>query len=381
MRYRLFAGIFALCLAAWAQTLSVDKLYSFVQNELQFIKDGKSTDKELADFLAKTKLSERLDDRSIEQMQSLGVGPKTLAALRRLGEQSQSLPAAKPIEPPSPPAQAPPPSSEEQAAIIDAVRAYALAYSQNLPDFICTQVTRRFAAPKPGTRYGGREDGEPSWQLQDTLTIRLSFFEQKEDYKVIMQNDNIVSQDYNTLGGSTTRGDFGSMTKAIFERGTQAHFQWDHWGTLRSQLVMVFAYRVDQARSQWQIVTGAKRELQIVPAYHGLVYVVPQTNEIVRVTLEAENVPPSFPVKMAQTILDYGYADLSGQPFLLPLKGQTLMAADDYVSRNDTEFRLYRKYSAESVLKFDTDTPAPLPEDQTKETPAAPPAKNQKKKK
>jgi hypothetical protein len=314
-------------------------------------------------------------------MQSLGIGPKTLAALRRLGEQSQSLPAAKPIEPPSAPAQAPPPSSEEQAAIIDAVRAYALAYSQSLPDFICTEVQRRFAAPRPGTRYGGREDSEPSWYPQDTLTIRLSYFEQKEDYKLIMQNDSPTGQDYKTLGGSTSTGDFGTMTREIFERATQTHFQWDHWGTLRSQLAMVFAYHVEQARSRWQIVYN--RELDIIPAYHGLVYVDPKTHEIVRVTLEAENIPPTFPVKMAKIILDYQYTDLSGQSFLLPLKGQSTMTADDYMTRNDTEFRLYRKYSAESVLKFDTDTPDPLPEDQTKETPATPPpvSKNQKNKK
>ncbi len=382
MRYRLLAGVFALCLAAAAATMSVDKLFTFVQSSLQLIKEGKMTDKDLADFLLEktTKLTERLDDRSIEQMQSLGIGPRTLAALRRLEEQSQSLPAAKPIEPPSAPAQAPPPSSEEQAAILDGVRAYALAYSKNLPDFICTQVTRRFVAPRPGTRYGGRADSEPSWQGPDVLTIRLSYFEQKEDYKLIMQNDTITTQDYKTLGGATTSGDFGSMTKEIFERATQAHFQWDHWATLRSQLAMAFAYRVEQARSQWHIVYD--RQMDIVPAYRGLVYVDPKSREIVRVTLEAENLPPSFPVKMAQSILDYDYADLSGQRFLLPLKAQTLMAADDYMSRNDTSFHNYRKYSAESVLKFDTDTPDPIPEDKTKETPPAPPApaKNQKNK-
>jgi hypothetical protein len=38
------------------------------------------------------------------------------------------------------------------------------------------------------------------------------------------------------------------------------------------------------------------------------------------------------------------------------------------LTRNDEEFRLYRKYSAESEIKFDTETPPPLPEDQTRET-------------
>ena len=54
-----------------------------------------------------------------------------------------------------------PPTSEEQAAILDEVREYALTYSANLPDFICTQVTTRFAAPLPGTRYGGAAGDSP----------------------------------------------------------------------------------------------------------------------------------------------------------------------------------------------------------------------------
>src|ERR1035437_7651616 len=140
MRYRLFAAVLVVCLAATAGTLSVDQLYSFVRSSVQSIKEGKQTDKETADFLATTKLTERLDDRSVEQMESLGIGPRTLAALRGLGAQPQPPPAAKPLEPPAKAQQAPPPSSEEQAAIIDEVRAYALDYSKSLPDFICTQV-------------------------------------------------------------------------------------------------------------------------------------------------------------------------------------------------------------------------------------------------
>src|ERR1039458_5992944 len=130
MRYRLISVFFAACLAAMAVTLTVDQLFSFIQSSIEQIKEGKQTDRETADFLATAKLSERLDDRSVEQMQSLGIGPRTLAALRRLRDQSQTLAAAKPIEPPAKAQQAPPPSSEEQAAIIDEVRAYALDRSE-----------------------------------------------------------------------------------------------------------------------------------------------------------------------------------------------------------------------------------------------------------
>src|SRR5262249_18486813 len=158
-------------------------------------------------------------------------------------------------------------SSEEQAGIIDEVREYALGYTKSLPDFLCTQVTRRKAAPANGLR----RDGEPSWQTMDTLTLRLSYFEQKEDYKLIMVNEKFTTQDYRTVGGGTSTGEFGSLLKEIFERKTEARFEWERWGTLRGRRMLVFRYRVDQAHSGWGL--DYEHREHIMPAYSGLVYV------------------------------------------------------------------------------------------------------------
>jgi hypothetical protein len=368
MRFRLVAAFLAVCLVAAGQTMSLDKLVAFIQSSQGFIKEGKMTDRALADYLGKVNLTQRLDDRTIEELQGMGeLGPKTLEALHALRDRTANLAAGAPVKPPSGYVQPPPPSSQEQAAIISEVRKYALDFSKNLPDFICTQVTRRFASPVPRVRRGSTIDEQPSWRALDTLTIRLSYFGQKEDYKLIMVNNTVTTQDYHEVGGATSTGDFGSMMKDIFEPGTEARFEWDHWGTLRERLTMVFAYRVAQSHSQWHILY--ERSQDIVPAYRGLVYIDKETHEITRVTLMAENIPSGFPVSRAETILDYGYTDISGRTFLLPLKGQVIMSADDYLTKNDTEFRLYRKYSAESEIKFETETPAPLPEEKTEETP------------
>jgi hypothetical protein len=365
---RLLAAVVAVCSIAMGQSLSVDKLVVFLQSSEKMIKEGKMTDRELASYLSKVKLTERLDDRTIENIQGMvPLGPKTLEALHTLRDHSQALAEAKIYAPPPKPVPIPPPSSEEQAAIITEVREYALNYSKTLPDFICTQVTRRFAAPAPGTKYGVAAGNDPSWYALDTLTIKLSYFEQKEDYKLILVNNTATTQDYKTLGGATSTGDFGSMMLEIFQPSTQAKFEWDHWGTLRGRRVLAFSYRVAQYRSQWHI--NYDRKLDIMPAYRGLVYVDKQTHQIMRITLEAEDIPASFPVKRAETILDYDFQEISGHTFLLPLKATTIMAANDYLTKNDEEFRVYRKYSAESDIKFDsTDVPAPLPEDKTKET-------------
>jgi len=342
--------------------MSVEKLSSFLKNYTTD-QQHKPSDAELAGFLAHVKLTERLDDKTVESLASdLRLGAKSTAALHKLRDQSQSLAAAAPAAPVEAPRPIPIPSAEEQGKILQDVREYALSYSKNLPDFICTEREQRYGAPPVRA-------GSPDWRKIDELTKRLSYFEQREDYKLIMRNSQIVSnQDVKSAGGSQSFGDFGSMMREIFEPNSQAHFEWDHWGTLRGRRVMAFSYRVAQSRSQWHLVF--EKKMDIVPAYHGLVYVDNKTHEVMRVTLEAENIPADFPIKRADTVLDYDFQELSGKTFLLPLKSTTIMAASDYLTKNDEEFRVYRKYSAESDIKFDSaDVPAPLPEEKTKETP------------
>jgi len=259
------------------------------------------------------------------------------------------------------------PNSEQQAAIVEDMRDYALTYSKNLPNFLSTQVVRRYQAGAPGSRYGSRTSNEPSWQQMDTLTVRLSYFEQKEDYKLILHNSAPTNEDFHKLGGATSTGEFGSLMRDIFEPATQARFEWDGWARLNGKLVMAFRYNVEQSRSQWGI--DYERKDHIVPAYSGRILIDKDTHVVLRVTLNADDLPPTFPVKQATTILDYDYVDLSGNQFLLPLRSETTMNADGILHKNDTEFRLYRKYSAEAEIKYDI-TPDALPE--TKVAPAAP---------
>src|SRR5207302_8261915 len=77
----------------WAQAaLTVNQLVSFVQSSIQL----KHPDKQVASYLLKLKLSERLDARTIEELQGLGAGPGAMEALRKLMEGSAGLPAPPP---------------------------------------------------------------------------------------------------------------------------------------------------------------------------------------------------------------------------------------------------------------------------------------------
>lgn len=362
MRLRLASAALVVCACLWAgQTLTVNQLLEFIRSSVKM----RMPDKDVAHYLATVKLSERLDGRTVEELQGEGAGPKTIAALDALANESASLPKPQPrtAEAPAykPP---PPPSSEEQQQIISEMRDYAMNYSKSLPDFICMQVTRKYIAQT------GRDD----FHLEATVMESLTYFEQQEHYKVMLVNDRYMDLPHEAVGGATSTGDFGSLLRSTLSPRADATIDFDHWGTLRGTLCYVFSYRISSGRSEWSLSYGRedKSTDRILVGYRGLIYVQKKApHQILRITLAATEIPAAFPIHEASDTLDYGYQELSGVTFLLPLKAKVMLRDDRTRSKNEIEFRLYKKYSTDAVIKFDTDVPAPLPEDQ--EQPAQPP--------
>ena len=90
-------------------------------------------------------------------------------------------------------------------------------------------------------------------------------------------------------------------------------------------------------------------------------------NTIVRIDQEAVNIQPSFPIRQAQETLDYDFTKVGDREFFLPLVATLEMHANVGTwTKNVKEFRLYQKFSADAVIKFDGEL-APLSDDKTKE--------------
>ena len=369
---RLLACMLAVSIVAMGQNntrMSVEKLVAFVQSSEKIIKEEKTmTDRQLAEFLSKVKLTEKLEARVVEDLEALDLGPYTRRALEKLRVDSQTLGASslKQVLPDEP---IPPPSALEQGAILDAVRDYVANYDNNLPDFVCTEVEHRLIAPKPGTRYGGRPGSDPSYTEADTVTNRLSYFEHKEEKHTILVNSRPVFTSYDNLSGSTSNGDFGTMLRDLFSRRAQAHFEWARWATLRGRMTMVFTFRVAQPNSTFTIgVKDVKRE--IVAGYSGEVFVDKETRKVTRLLEVAQDIPADFPVHHAQERLDYDYADIGGHQYLLPYRGELLMEGEEVFSKNLLDFLHYKKYSADSEITYDMPKDLSIPDASLQETPA-----------
>ena len=255
--------------------------------------------------------------------------------------------------------------------MIEAIREQALAYTNHLPNFICTQVTRREIASAPDGLLGVRTSrngsaaprGLGQWQLSDTVEEQLTFFDRHENYKLLKLDGRTAAPGQSPPPGLASTGEFGSTLESIFEPESQAQFEWKRWETLRKRPVSVFTYRVEKSRSMSQLETPA---VHITVAYHGLVYADRETKTVLRVTTAAE-APPDFPLQDVTHILDYASVSIAGEQFVLPIYsemqsraseeffkyGTSSVGSRQLMMRNRIDFRGYRKYTADSELKID----------------------------
>jgi hypothetical protein len=354
MRFKFILVLLCTALIALGQrAMTVAELTTFIKSQIKLKADDKLT----ANFLRTIKLTQKLDDATVENLQGLGAGPKTVAGLRKLEEESASLGAAPPPPAPVVRAQAPPPDSMEQAEVLAAMKEYALSYTNKLPNFLCVQITRRHYDPKdPRYRSGG-----------DSIQEQINFYEHKEKYTVQMHNGASVHNiSHDQLGGVTSSGEWGSMLHNIFTPESGAQFDWDHWGTLRGKPMYVFAYRIEKDRGYSMLDRETNKEY--TSAYTGLVYADKETKEIQRITLKTVEIPSDFTIKDVELTLDYKATDISGHLYTLPFHFELNSVGIHGKSNNAADFKMYQVYGADTTITF-VDDSAPAA-DQLKEQPA-----------
>jgi len=235
------------------------------------------------------------------------------------------------------------PTADEQHKAIEAVRQAALNYSAGLPDFFCTETIRRFR----------NSTSVPEWAPMDTLTVQLSYYGHREEYKLLLVNGEKTKIRYDEAGGSVSQGEFGSMLKEVFTPDAQALFEWDSRSSVRGRLVQVYRYSVLPENAHYQLTfnTGERR-FSAYAGRHGLVYVA--GGDILRITSEADHLPPNFPIDQLHVTLDYDSTEIGGRSFLVPHSAVVEMIAGVLGSKNEIEFRDYRKFSADAGISFDT---------------------------
>lgn len=232
----------------------------------------------------------------------------------------------------------------ERSAVIEKVRAYALGYAKNLPNFTCTQTTRQMMA---------RESfGKMLPPAGNVIEEQVSFVDNREIRKVVRINGRpAAAEGPDQQSGTISRGEFGNLIESIFDPATSADIRWDRATVLNKRPLYVLAYRV--AQSQGYTLTETKRTIQV--PYQGFVYVDPETMTVVRIEMKCFDIPKDSEYMVAALTIDYQPAQVAGREFILPAhyglhyqmtRGRMINAAD---------YSNYRRFSADATIQFEGD--------------------------
>jgi hypothetical protein len=232
-------------------------------------------------------------------------------------------------------------SMSEQTQIIERAREIALLYTANLPNFISTETIRR----------SGLSKGSQTWKPLDTLTVDVAFSDKGERYNMLAINGKPTKKTFSQVGGAKSDGEFGTILRWIFRTESATKFHWERSEELRGRPMYVFSYDIEQNHSVYIVGTN---QLRMITAFGGLVYVDRETSQVMRITHAPSGIPAYWPLVTVSGDLDYGFAEISGHKFLLPLHAeQTFAMRDGRQARNTMDFDNYRKFTAEATLKFE----------------------------
>ncbi len=232
-----------------------------------------------------------------------------------------------------------------QLALIEKVRDHALSYTKELPNYICTQRTRQMVQ---GAFLGQLRGGG------DLIEEQISFVDHRETRRVLSLNGHPVAADSpEQRRGAPSRGEFGSILEIIFDPQTSANLKWERPTALDRRPVYVFSYRVPQSKGY--TLTETKQTIQV--PFQGLVYADLETLTVVRI--EMKITPRDIPNKSryinAFLTLDYKPEQVAGHESILPAHYSLRYQMTRGFAWYEAEYSNYRKFSADSTIRFEAD--------------------------
>jgi hypothetical protein len=265
--------------------------------------------------------------------------------------QSQDTPAcsdAPPIlkrgkQPDLPPCPDPPPaasapadsthtrSQNPSAPLIERAREAAFEFSQNLPNFICKEVMARYM-------QRGRDETP-----LDVVSAEIIYDHAKETYRNVKIDDRPTDRNLEEISGSWSTGEFASTLLGLFSPDTNARFRSGGATSISGFRAQVYDFDVPRANSRWTVHAESQT---LVPAYKGSVWVDPSTARVLRIEMQARNLPSDFPMDTIESAVDYSYVMIGGKSFLLPVHAESLGCprGAGSCSHNIIDFRNYHEF-------------------------------------
>ena len=263
----------------------------------------------------------------------------------KASESAPVIPAEKDsslIGRPAVPAPSPLTPAETDANLIERARRVALAYTDNLPNFVCTKISRS----------GWSKDGSRSrWRPNREVVGEVQFVDRRESYRNVTLNGRPSKKDFRQIA---SYGGFGGLLYALFRPQSGAAFTRSGDDVIGGREVAVFRMEVVNRRYGYRFLLRGRKKRPINVGFRGLVSIDKATGRVLRYDArEMLGIPSDHPFQQASHSIDYAYVPIGGKPHLLPVRSRWVTRYPRKIERDDVEWTSCRKFGAESTVDFE----------------------------
>jgi hypothetical protein len=228
----------------------------------------------------------------------------------------------------------------DQKRLWEEAAASALGYSTHLPNFRCKQETHRLSSPvKLSDQF---HEG-------DVYLEELSYENGKESYRTLEFNGLKADKTRSAMRGVHSRGEFGTMLRAIFSPELPVRYKWVGRTMAGGALCDVFEIEVPKEKSNFVLYVNTRQE---VAGYTGRIFIDEEAGLVRRIMMSGTGLPKDFGFQSPTFSLEYGMVRVGTQDYLLPLRSVFQARQGRNVVRNEAVFRDYRKFEASSEIHY-----------------------------
>lgn len=241
-------------------------------------------------------------------------------------------------------AQAAAPSIDEIILLGRAKNKMAAAL-RGMPNYTCLQTIER------SRRLAKRR----KFELIDVLRLEVGLVEGRELFAWPGSGkfEDKELADLVPPGGAIGNGSFAAHATSVFQ-GRSASITFEAWD--ENPRRARYAYRVPQNLSGYLIRNPSKQGATV--GYHGRFWVTPDDERVVRIEVEADDIPIDLEVLDTGSSIDYSLVKIGDVDYWLPTAStMKITNIDSAEYRNDTTFSGCRQFSGESSLRFDDPDP------------------------
>ena len=233
--------------------------------------------------------------------------------------------------------------SQSSQELLGRARKWALSFTAQLPDFICTQITKR-------SDNQGQDDA--ALKKRHDIVTKVQFVDGAESYMTLTVDGRPSQRHVREISGM---GEFGSTLQTLFQPGSPARFFHEGDSLVEGRPAVVYAVTHP---SGYQLYTGVLHDgtLQnfVRVGYEGRIHVAKESSAVLRIAGERIfGVPADFPVRQARFQIDYGPVDIEGRTYWLPLSSRdVLVGRRGWINRNENKWMNYRRFATSTTLDF-----------------------------